>query len=64
MMDDRMQRAPAFVFASAREARAFGAGCTEHVEEIRRAAESTTTSSGRLRRDRAVHGEPDHVHPL
>jgi hypothetical protein len=31
ILDDAMQRAPAFMFESAREARAFGAGLTEHL---------------------------------
>jgi hydroxymethylglutaryl-CoA reductase (NADPH) len=48
VMDDAMQRAPAFVFDSAREARAFGEWLTEHFDEIREAAEATTRS-GRLR---------------
>ncbi|MFL5821352.1 MAG: hydroxymethylglutaryl-CoA reductase [Solirubrobacteraceae bacterium] len=48
VMDDAMQRAPAFLFESAREARAFGEWLTEHFEEIRQAAEETTRS-GRLR---------------
>jgi len=48
IMDDAMQRAPAFVFESAREARAFGAWLTEHFAEIKQAAESTTRT-GRLR---------------
>ncbi len=48
VMDDAMQRAPSFVFDSAREARAFGEWLDEHVHEIREVAESTT-SSGRLR---------------
>ncbi len=47
VMDDRMQRAPAFLFASAREARAFGDWLDEHFDEIKQAAE-TTTRSGRL----------------
>jgi hydroxymethylglutaryl-CoA reductase (NADPH) len=47
-MDDAMQRAPAFVFESAREARAFGEWLDEHFDEIKAAAE-TTTKSGRLR---------------
>jgi hydroxymethylglutaryl-CoA reductase (NADPH) len=47
VLDDRMQRAPAFVFASAREARAFGEWLTENFEPIKVAAESTT-KSGRL----------------
>ena len=47
VLDDRMQRAPAFLFPSAREARAFGAWLEEHFDEVAAAAESTT-SSGRL----------------
>jgi hydroxymethylglutaryl-CoA reductase (NADPH) len=47
ILDDRMQRAPAFLFASAREARDFGEWLEEHFDEIREVAESTT-SSGRL----------------
>ena len=35
IMDDRMQRAPAFLFESAREARAFGEWLDEHFDEIR-----------------------------
>ena len=48
IVDDAMQRAPAFVFDSAREARAFGAWLTEHFAEVKQAAESTTRT-GRLR---------------
>ena len=44
IMDDHMQRAPAFLFASAREARAFGDWLDEHFDEIKAAAESTTRS--------------------
>jgi hydroxymethylglutaryl-CoA reductase (NADPH) len=47
ILDDRMQRAPAFVFESARDAREFGRWLDEHFNEIKRAAEATT-SSGRL----------------
>jgi len=47
LMDDRMQRAPAFMFASAREAREFDGWLDEHFAEIRGVAESTTRS-GRL----------------
>jgi hydroxymethylglutaryl-CoA reductase (NADPH) len=47
VLDDRMQRAPAFVFPSAREAREFGVWLTEHFDEIRAVAESTTRT-GRL----------------
>jgi hydroxymethylglutaryl-CoA reductase (NADPH) len=44
ILDDRMQRAPAFVFGSAREAREFGRWLREHFAEIAAAAESTTRS--------------------
>jgi hydroxymethylglutaryl-CoA reductase (NADPH) len=47
ILDDRMQRAPAFVFPSAREARAFGDWLRERFDDIRAAAEATT-STGRL----------------
>jgi hydroxymethylglutaryl-CoA reductase (NADPH) len=47
IMDDRMQRAPAFMFPSAREARAFGEWLRGNFEQIKAAAESTTRS-GRL----------------
>ncbi len=49
ILDDAMQRAPAFVFESARGARAFGEWLTEHFVEIKQVAESTTRI-GRLRR--------------
>ena len=48
VMDDRMQRAPAFLFESAREARDFRGWLDEHFDEIKAAAESTTRS-GKLR---------------
>ncbi len=44
ILDDRMQRAPAFLFPSAREARSFGRWLEEHFEEIKQAAEATTRS--------------------
>jgi hydroxymethylglutaryl-CoA reductase (NADPH) len=47
VMDDRMQRAPSFLFPSAREARAFAEWLPDHFEEIKAAAEATTRS-GRL----------------
>src|SRR5579884_2504567 len=47
VMHDHMQRAPVFLFSSAREARAFGAWLSEHFAEVKAAAEATT-SSGRL----------------
>jgi hydroxymethylglutaryl-CoA reductase (NADPH) len=46
--DDAMQRAPAFLFASAREARAFGTWVEQNFNEIRARAEATTRV-GRLR---------------
>src|SRR3712207_3287997 len=48
VMDDAMQRAPSFVFESAREARAFGEWLTEHFDEIKAAGEEST-KSGKLR---------------
>jgi hydroxymethylglutaryl-CoA reductase (NADPH) len=47
VLDDRMQRAPAFLFPSAREARAFGVWMKEHFDDVKAAAE-TTTKSGKL----------------
>jgi hydroxymethylglutaryl-CoA reductase (NADPH) len=47
VMHDHMQRAPAFLFASAREARQFGEWLLEHFSDIKAAAEATTRS-GRL----------------
>jgi hydroxymethylglutaryl-CoA reductase (NADPH) len=47
IMDDRMQRAPAFLFESAREARDFRDWIDENFDEIKAAAE-TTTRSGKL----------------
>jgi hydroxymethylglutaryl-CoA reductase (NADPH) len=47
ILEDHMQRAPAFLFADARGARAFGAWVTDHFDDIRAAAEETT-STGRL----------------
>jgi hydroxymethylglutaryl-CoA reductase (NADPH) len=44
---DHMQRAPAFLFESAREARSFARWLDEHFEQIKQAAEATTRS-GRL----------------
>jgi hydroxymethylglutaryl-CoA reductase (NADPH) len=48
VVDDAMQRAPAFVFDSAREARDFGEWLVEHFDEIKREADATT-GSGSLR---------------
>jgi len=47
ILEDHMQRAPSFVFDSAREARAFGEWLTAHFDEIKAAAE-TTTGTGKL----------------
>src|SRR3954451_2529933 len=47
IMADHMQRAPAFLFESAREARGFAHWLDEHFDEIKAAAE-TTTRSGKL----------------
>jgi hydroxymethylglutaryl-CoA reductase (NADPH) len=41
--DDRMQRAPVFVFDSAREARTFRDWVNDNLEEIRQAAEATSS---------------------
>lgn len=48
IQDDAMQRAPVFHFDDARASRDFGIWITEHFQEIKGRAE-TTTSSGRLR---------------
>jgi hydroxymethylglutaryl-CoA reductase (NADPH) len=47
VMDDRMQRAPAFGFDSAREARAFGQWVAASFDDIKQQAEATTRT-GRL----------------
>jgi hydroxymethylglutaryl-CoA reductase (NADPH) len=44
VLDDRMQRAPVFLFDSARGVKEFSAWLDEHVEEIAAAAEATTRS--------------------
>jgi hydroxymethylglutaryl-CoA reductase (NADPH) len=44
VVDDRMQRAPVFLFHSAREARAFGDWLVERFDDIKAAAEATTRS--------------------
>ncbi len=43
VQDDRMQRAPVFVFDSAREARAFRDWVIDNLDEIRKAAEATSS---------------------
>ncbi|HQU83254.1 MAG TPA: hydroxymethylglutaryl-CoA reductase [Pyrinomonadaceae bacterium] len=48
VVDDAMQRAPAFVFKSAREANKFGEWVKENFDKIKKKAESTT-SAGKLR---------------
>lgn len=48
VVDDAMQRAPVFVFKSAREAQKFGAWIKENFAEIKQRADATT-SVGRLR---------------
>ena len=48
VVDDAMQRAPVFVFSSAREARDFGIWIKENFDEIKSKAEATT-SVGKLR---------------
>jgi len=48
IVDDAMQRAPVFVFESARSARVFGDWVRDHFDAIRAEAESTT-SAGKLR---------------
>jgi hydroxymethylglutaryl-CoA reductase (NADPH) len=47
VVQDHMQRAPAFIFENARQARDFGQWLGEHFDEIKAVAE-TTTSTGRL----------------
>jgi hydroxymethylglutaryl-CoA reductase (NADPH) len=47
ILEDHMQRAPAFIFPSAREARAFGAWLEERFADVKAAAEATT-STGEL----------------
>jgi hydroxymethylglutaryl-CoA reductase (NADPH) len=44
VVDDQMQRAPAFIFSDALEARRFGEWVDQHEPEIRAAAERTTRS--------------------
>jgi hydroxymethylglutaryl-CoA reductase (NADPH) len=47
VVDDHMQRAPAFIFEDAHAAREFGVWVDEHFDDIKAAAEETTRS-GRL----------------
>ena len=53
IMDDHMQRAPAFLFASAREARDFGDWLDEHFDEIK-AGRRGHDALGQAAGDRAV----------
>ena len=62
VVDDRMQRAPSFIFPSAREARAFGEWLETRFEPIKEAAEATTRRQAAGHR--AVLGEQDRVHAL
>src|SRR5215211_5788077 len=48
VLDDRMQRAPAFVFDSARESRDFAGWLDERFDDIKQVADATTRA-GRLR---------------
>jgi hydroxymethylglutaryl-CoA reductase (NADPH) len=48
IVEDHMQRAPSFIFPSAREARAFGRWLVERFDDIAAVAESTT-STGKLK---------------
>src|SRR5256714_4300907 len=45
ILDDRMQRAPSFIFESARQARDFCKWLGEHFDEIKAGAEETTKSA-------------------
>jgi len=56
ILDDRMQRAPVFIFESAREVRDFCAWLDEHHDEIREAAEATTKSGKLIDIDRYTSG--------
>src|SRR6195952_4471492 len=47
ILEDHMQRAPSFIFPSAREARAFGEWLVERFDDIKAVAEETT-STGKL----------------
>jgi hydroxymethylglutaryl-CoA reductase (NADPH) len=44
ILEDHMQRAPSFIFPSAREARAFGEWLTDRFDDIKAAAEATTST--------------------
>ena len=51
VVDDSMQRAPVFVFENAREARDFTHWVEDHIDDIRREAESTSSVAKLLRID-------------
>ncbi len=57
VVDDRMQRAPVFILDDALQGREFGEWVDEHFDEIKAAAESTT-SVGTAHLDRPVLGRP------
>ena len=63
ILDDRMQRAPAFLFASAREARAFGEWLTSTSTRSRRPPRPPR-SRGQPAGHRAVLGQPHPLHAL
>ena len=63
ILDDAMQRAPAFVFESAREARAFGEWLTEHFARDQAGGRDHHAYRPPARH-RAVLRQPDPVHAL
>jgi len=56
IMDDRMQRAPAFLFESARGVRDFATWLDEHFDEIKAVADATTRSGSLLDIERYTAG--------
>ena len=63
ILDDAMQRAPCFMFASAREVGPFARWLEEHFDDVKAVAEG----DDKLReaaQHRAVHGVEDPLHPL
>ena len=63
VMDDAMQRAPAFVFESAREARAFGEWLSENFDDDQ-GRRRDHDAHRQAARHRAVLGQPDPLHAL
>ena len=63
VMDDRMQRAPVFVFPSAREARDFGQWLDEHFARDQGGRRDDDTL-GRAAGHRALRRRPSALHPL